>query len=180
MEILEPLLSLVEIVTVIVLGIIGQRVTVRLATSGGKKEGIRKERIRTAKTWLTLPWIVIVATGIARVLGLADQLETLTVVGFMGVVLGLMSEHTLTNIVAGFLLFRDDLVDIDDIVELRPGMKGKVVKVGLTDVWIKGEEGGVIIASNEWLRAGPIINYTALERLQGKFEKKSTASQAVT
>ena len=177
---MEPLLSLIEIAGVIVLGIIGQRVTVRLATSGGKKEGIKKERIRTAKTWLTLPWIIIVVAGIARVLGLADQLETLTIVGFMGVLLSLMSEHTLTNIVAGFLLFRDDLVDIDDIVELRPGIKGKVVKVGLTDVWFKDEEGGVIIASNGWLRAGPFVNYTALERLQGKFEKKSTASRSVT
>ena len=180
MEILEPLISLVEIAAVIVLGIIGQRVTVRLVTSGAKKEGIKKDRIRTAKTWLTLPWIIIVAALIVRVLGLASQLETLTVVGFMGVVLGLMSEHTLTNMVAGFLLFKDDLVDIDDIVELRPGIKGKVVKVGLTDVWFKDEQGGVIIASNGWLRSGPFVNYTALERLQGKFQKKSTASQAVT
>jgi small-conductance mechanosensitive channel len=58
----------------------------------------------------------------------------------------------------------------------RPGIKGKVVKVGLTDVWFKDEEGGVIIASNGWLRAGPIINYTARNASKENSRKK----QAIT
>ena len=169
---MQPLVLLVEITVVIGLGIIGDRLTARLVAGGAKIEGVTEDRVRTARAWLRLPWIIIVIAGIARVLGLVDELETLTIVGIVGVVITVMSEHTLRNIAAGILLFKDDMVRLGDIVELRPDMKGQVVKIGLTDVWFKGDGGGVIIASNGWVRAGPFTNYTALERLQGKFQKK--------
>lgn len=165
------LISVVEIVIIIVLGIVGDRVTARLVAGGAKIEGVAKDRVRTTRAWLRLPWIIVVVAGIARVLGVVNELETLTVLGIVGVVITVMSEHTLGNIGAGLLLLVDDIVRLGDIVEVRPGMKGQVVKIGLTDIWFRGDEGGVIIASNGWVRAGPFINYTALERLQGKFQK---------
>ena len=167
------LVSLVEIAAIIAAAIIGDRITARLVAGGAKIEGVAKDRVRTARAWLRLPWIIVVVAGIARVLGLVNELETLTVLGIVGVVVTVMSEHTLGNIGAGLLLLVDDIVRLGDIVEVRPGMKGQVVKIGLTDVWFRGDEGGVIIVSNGWIRTGPFINYTALERLQGKFQKKS-------
>jgi small-conductance mechanosensitive channel len=169
---LLSLVSLTEIAAIIVGGIVGDRLTARLVAGGAKIEGVAKDRVRTARAWLRLPWIIVVVAGVAHVLGIVNELEALTVFGIIGVVITVMSEHTLGNIGAGLLLLIDDLVRLGDVVEVRPGMKGQVVKIGLTDVWFQGDEGGVIIVSNEWVRTGPFINYTALERLHGRFQKK--------
>ena len=76
------------------LAIIGDRLTARLVAGGAKIQGVAKDRVRTARAWLTLPWIIVVVAGVARVLGLVNELEALTVFGIVGVVLTVMSAYS--------------------------------------------------------------------------------------
>jgi small-conductance mechanosensitive channel len=48
------------------------------------------------------------------------------------------------------------------------GTKGKVVKIGLRNIWVKTVEGNLVIISNSQIANGPLINYTVGERLLKK------------
>ncbi|MGA3407127.1 MAG: mechanosensitive ion channel domain-containing protein [Candidatus Bathyarchaeia archaeon] len=61
----------------------------------------------------------------------------------------------------------NDLVEADDLIEFN-GTKGKVVKIGLRNIWVKTVEGNLVIISNSQIANGPLINYTVGERLLKK------------
>ena len=58
-----------------------------------------------------------------------------------------------------------------DIVEVGSGAgKGRVVKVGLRNVWVKTESGALVVLGHATLDHGRYWNYTAAERLKKEFD----------
>jgi small-conductance mechanosensitive channel len=47
-------------------------------------------------------------------------------------------------------------------------VKGKVVKIGLRATWVRTDNGDIAIISNNYLANGPLVNFTAGERLEKK------------
>jgi len=47
-------------------------------------------------------------------------------------------------------------------------VKGRVVKIGLRATWVKTDSGDIAIISNNYLANGPLVNFTARERLERK------------
>jgi small-conductance mechanosensitive channel len=49
------------------------------------------------------------------------------------------------------------------------GTKGRVVRMGLRNTWIKTEPGHLVVVGSSSLLGGPLTNYTATERLKKKY-----------
>jgi small-conductance mechanosensitive channel len=47
-------------------------------------------------------------------------------------------------------------------------VKGRVVKIGLRATWVKTDSGDIAIISNNYLASGPLVNFTAAQRLEKK------------
>jgi len=101
------------------------------------------------------------------VTGIASEFQALTVTGLAGLAISLALQTTLSNILAGVLLFSDKTLRLHDVISLGE-IKGTVIRVGLRSTWIRTQEGNIAIIGNSTLMNGPFINYTAQERLVGK------------
>ncbi len=73
----------------------------------------------------------------------------------------------MTNIISGILILSDGVLRLHDSIEYG-GVKGRVVKIGLRSTWVKTESGDIAIISNNYLANGPLVNFTANERLERK------------
>jgi len=71
-------------------------------------------------------------------------------------------------VISGLLLFNDGVLRLGDIIEYG-GTKGKVVRIGLRNTWIKTDLGHLVVVSNSSLSGGPLVNHTATERLRRKY-----------
>ena len=105
-------------------------------------------------------WLVIV-------LGLGSIFSFLTLSGIVGLAISLALQNTLSNIISGILILSDGVLRLHDSVEYS-GVKGRVVKIGLRATWVKTDSGDIAIISNNYLANGPLVNFTAGERLEKK------------
>jgi len=71
------------------------------------------------------------------------------------------------NIISGILILSDGVLRLLDSVEYS-GVRGRVVKIGLRATWVKTDSGDIAIISNNYLANGPLVNFTARERLERK------------
>ena len=140
---------------------------VRVITSAAKTAGLASSQIGRIKEWIWLLIVVVAVGGIVHIIGLASEFTTLTFSGIIAIALSLALQATLSNIISGILLILDNTLRVNDSIEFS-GFKGQVVKIGLRSTWIKTSEGNIVIASNNSIVNGPLINITAAERLQKK------------
>ncbi|MDA4118901.1 MAG: mechanosensitive ion channel family protein, partial [Thaumarchaeota archaeon] len=89
--------------------------------------------------------------------------------GVMAVAISLALQTTLSNVISGILLFNDGVIRLDDTIEYS-STRGTVVRVGLRNTWIKTEEGTIAVVSNSSLSSGPLVNRSATERLNRKYQ----------
>lgn len=87
--------------------------------------------------------------------------------GIVGLAISLALQNTLTNIISGILILSDGVLRLHDSVEYS-GVRGRVVKIGLRATWVKTDSGDIAIISNNYLANGPLVNFTARERLERK------------
>ena len=87
--------------------------------------------------------------------------------GIAGLAISLALQNTLSNIISGILILSDGVLRLHDSIEYS-GVKGKVVKIGLRATWVKTDSGDIAIISNNYLANGPLVNFTARERLERK------------
>jgi small-conductance mechanosensitive channel len=140
---------------------------VRAITSAAKRAGLPRGEVGRIREWIWL-LIVVLATGaFVHIFGLASEFTTLTFSGIIAIALSLALQATLSNIISGILLLLDNTLRVNDVIEFS-GFKGQVIKLGLRSTWIKTNEGNIVIASNNSIVNGPLINVTAAERLQKK------------
>jgi small conductance mechanosensitive channel len=111
---------------------------------------------------------LLILSIILSLSGLSDLFTGLTVSAVAAVAVSLALQTTLTNVISGILLFSDGVLRLNDKIEYS-GAKGKVVRVGLRNTWVKTEEGHIAVISNSSLSSGPLVNHTAVERLSKKY-----------
>ena len=140
---------------------------VRAITSAAKRAGLASVQVGRIKEWIWLLIIVIAVGAVVHIIGLASEFTTLTFSGIIAIAFSLALQATLTNIISGILLILDNTLRVNDMIEFS-GFKGQVIKIGLRSTWIKTNEGNIVIASNNSIVNGPLINLTAAERLQKK------------
>ena len=112
--------------------------------------------------------VLVIASGIFRITGLASEFTALTISGIGAIAVSLALQTTLTNIISGILLFTDGIVRVNDEIEYS-GLKGKVVRVALRNTWIRKDDGTIAVVSNSSLSGGPLLNHTASTRLSKKY-----------
>ena len=164
--------SLVELVVRVVVIIatfwlVGELLVRIIITPSAKRAGVPQGQIRIFKDGLRFILIVLAIVAVVRVTGLASEFTTLTISGIVAIALSLALQTSLSNVISGVVLLLDNTLRVNDSIEYS-GIKGQVVKIGLRSSWIKTSEGDIVIISNSQIANGPLINYTAGERLMKK------------
>ena len=143
---------------------------IRLIIRGAKRAGASAELIRNVREGLSILWVVFVVGWLVIVTGLGSIFSFLTLSGIVGLAISLALQNTLSNIISGILLLSDGVLRLHDSVEYS-GVKGKVVKIGLRATWVKTDSGDIAIISNNYLVNGPLLNFTAGQRLEKKLRQ---------
>jgi small-conductance mechanosensitive channel len=164
---LDILTIIIQIVSVVVPSAIVGELFRHLLTAITKRAGASRDVIRDIRDGVRIAWIVIAVAAVLIVTGIASEFQALTVTGLAGLAISLALQTTLSNILAGVLLFSDKTLRLHDVISLGE-IKGTVIRVGLRSTWIRTQEGNIAIIGNSTLMNGPFINYTAQERLVGK------------
>ena len=143
---------------------------IRLITRGAKRAGASADLIRSVREALSILWIIFVAVGLVSVTGIGSIFSFLTLSGIAGLAISLALQNTLTNIISGILILSDGVLRLHDSIEYS-GVKGRVVKIGLRATWVKTDSGDIAIISNNYLVNGPLLNFTAGQRLEKKLRQ---------
>jgi small conductance mechanosensitive channel len=113
--------------------------------------------------------LALVLSDVLSFSGLSSLFTGLTVSAVLAVAVSLALQTTLSNVIAGILLLSDGVLRLHDTIEYS-GSKGEVVRIGLRNTWIRTKEGHISVIGNSSLSGGPLINYTATERLSKKYD----------
>ena len=164
------LFTLIEVVAIIGFAWLLSHILVWGVVKFGRR-GVSKPQRNTISRWVRTVMILLAIVGILNVIGLESEAELLTIAGVGALVVGIALQGTFANILSGLLTFREDTLRVGDVVEVGSGGgKGKVVKVGLRNVWIKTESGALLVLGHATLDHGRYWNYTATERLKKEFD----------
>jgi len=164
------LLTLIEVAAIIAFAWIISHLLVGGIVKFGRRGVSQPQRI-TISRWIRAVMILLAIVGILNVIGLESEAELLTIGGVGALVVGIALQGIFANILSGILTFRDDILRVGDVVEVGSGGgKGRVVKIGLRNVWIKTESGALIVLGHATLEHGRYWNYTAAERLKKEFD----------
>ena len=139
----------------------------RVITSAAKRAGVPQTELHFFKDMMRSLFILLAAIATIHLLGLASLFTTLTISGIIAIALSLALQTTLTNVISGILLLLDGSIRVSDLVQYG-AVKGEVVKIGLRNTWIRTDEGNLVIIGNSQVASGPLINYTASQRLLKK------------
>jgi small-conductance mechanosensitive channel len=140
----------------------------RWAGNAAKRQGWSPVKVRLLRVVITILWVAIVIAGTAATLGSFSFLSALTISAVAGIAITLALQTTLQNILAGFILLRERFLHLGDVIQIS-GVKGTVVGIGLIEVVVRTENGALAMVSYSNLIAGPMINFTAAERLAGEY-----------
>ncbi len=170
--------TILEVVVVIVFALLVHISLSWAFLKFGRRAGFSRAQLLTIRKWIRLLTLVITVLGLATVLGLGSQVELLTFAGIGALVFTLMIQGFVSNIFYGFLVFKQDTLRFGDSVEVAGAGKGKVVKVGLRNIWIKTETGALVVIENSRIEHGRLWNYSAVERLEKHFDSRSSIAAA--
>ncbi len=144
-----------------------RRFLTRVITRTAKRAGATPSLLRGVRAGLSVAWIVLVAAWLLSIAGIASLFSVLTLSGIVGLAVSLALQNTLSNMISGILLFSDGVLRLDDMVECG-GIKGRIVKIGLRNTWIRRDDGTIAVISNNYLAGGPLIIHSAGERVEKK------------
>jgi small conductance mechanosensitive channel len=156
-------------VVVIAAGIfVGEEILSLIIRRIAKRAGAGPTVTRDIGASLRVIAVLLVLSDVLSFSGLSDLFTGLTVSAVAAVAVSLALQTTLSNVISGILLFSDGVLRLNDKIEYS-GAKGKVVRVGLRNTWVKTDEGHIAVISNSSLSSGPLVNHTATERLVKKY-----------
>jgi small-conductance mechanosensitive channel len=169
----SPIISVLNLAIGVVVGIVvvvlieeGIHYLIRRAA---KAAGTSSTVIRDIGVTMRVIAILVILAGVLSLTGLASQFTALAISGIGALAISLSLQNTISNIIAGILLFYDGVIHLNDIVEYG-SVKGKVVRLALRNTWIKLDSGDIAVISNSLLAGGPLINHSATERLSRKYD----------
>lgn len=139
-------------------------VIIRFAKRAGAEPTVSRDIGYTMR----LVAVVLVLSNVLSFSGLSSLFTGLTVSAVVAVAISLALQTTLTNVISGILLFSDGTIRLGDTVEFS-GIKGKVVRIGLRNTWVKTENGHLSVIGNSNLSGGPLTNHSATDRLSKRY-----------
>jgi small-conductance mechanosensitive channel len=144
----------------------------RLVSTISIRAGASKAVTNSVRQWIWVLTIVGVVAAVAYLTGISSEITTLTISGIAGLTISLALQNTISNVISGVLLLNDGVIRLgDDIQYGGPGgVRGEVVKLSLRSTWIRTPTGVITVIGNSNLSAGPILNYSATERLEKKLQ----------
>ena len=163
------IIQIVQMVITIAVSWLIAELLIKLISRTAKRAGASPDLIRTVREALSILWIVLAAVAIVTITGIASVFSFLTLSGIVGLGISLALQNTLSNIISGILLLSDGALRLHDSIAYS-GLKGEVVKLGLRSTWMRTESGDIAIISNSYLNAGPLVNYSAVSRLEKKLK----------
>ncbi|MGD1055481.1 MAG: mechanosensitive ion channel domain-containing protein, partial [Nitrososphaerales archaeon] len=163
------LLTVAEVIlalgAIAILGTLFARVIRRIALRAGASKSVA----RVADQWTAVIMVVLAVAALAGLTGISSEFTTLTISGIAGLGVTLALQTTLSNVIAGILMLQDGVLRLGDDIEFST-IRGDVVKLSLRTTWVKRKDGTIIVVGNSNLASGPIINYTARERLEKRLQ----------
>ena len=146
-------------------------IIIKVLSDMAKHSLLPKGSVRDVQLEVLLMWLVLAVMWILQGVGVTSLLSSLTVSGIVGIGVTLALQSTFSNILCGIWLLRDNVLRLGDNIRVL-GLEGTVIKLGFRSTWLKTSEGNIVVMSNSTLYNGPFTNFTATERLSGKFEDK--------
>ncbi len=159
---------LVDVVFLIALPASAGYLLSRWSGDAAKRHGWSPIGVRSLRVVITIAWVALVIAGTAATLGSFSFLSALTVSAVAGIAVTLALQTTLQNMIAGFILIRRRFLHLGDSIQFS-GVKGTVVGLGIVEVVLRTEAGELAMVSNANLLSGPMINFTAGQRLAGEY-----------
>lgn len=133
-----------------------------------KRAGAVPTVTRDLQATLRVGAALVILSDVLSLSGLSSLFTGLTVSAIAAVAVSLALQTTLSNVISGVLLLNDGLVRLNDEIEYS-GTKGKVVRIGLRSTWVKTEGGAIAAVSNSSLSGGPLVNKSAVGRLEKRY-----------
>jgi small conductance mechanosensitive channel len=155
--------ALVALLLIAVFGTLFASIVVTIA----KKAGASRSVTTSVRQWILVLMVILGVAAVTTLTGFSSQFTTLTLSGIAGLAISLALQSTFSNIIAGVLMLNDGVLRLGDVLEFG-SMKGEVVRLSLRTTWIKREDGVIVVVGNNNLSSGPIVNYTAKQRLTAK------------
>ena len=158
---------IIRVIVVVAAFWLASEFLIRVITSAGTRAGVSQAELHFFKEGIRAFFIIITTVVVIHISQLTSEFTALTLSGILAITLSLALQTTLSNMISGILVLLDNTIRINDLIE-QSGIKGVVVKIGLRNSWIKTGDGNLVIISNSQIANGPLINYTASERLLKK------------
>lgn len=110
--------------------------------------------------------LVFVITILSTVYGIfsmwsIDMSALLASAGIVGLAVGMAARETLSDVIAGILILTDSPYQVDDIIILEDGTRGKVTNIGIRSTCIKTIENYDVIIPNAKIGNSKILNETS-------------------
>jgi MscS family membrane protein len=130
-----------------------------------------RERYHTVVTVRTLPVFdlavrILVYGGTAYLVLVAWEVDVsgwLASAGIFGVVVGLASQETLSNLVAGVFVLADAPYKLGDMLVLDSGERGEVVDIGIRTTRLRNQDGVEIIVPNKVMAGARVQNQSGVQ-----------------
>ena len=129
-----------------------------------KRAGAKPPVLSSLRDVIAIIWVLLAASGVLSITGLAPEFTTLTISGIGGIAISLALQSTLSNVIAGILLFHDKAIRLGDEIAIS-GIRGTVVQISLRSTWLRTQDGNAVVIGNNNLMNGPMINFSAADRL---------------
>jgi|GEM_PF-6612371 len=139
-----------------------------------RRAGVSRAQLITVRRWLQALSLAFGTVAVVNALGLGSELELLSIGGIVALVFSLALQGFISSMIAGFLSFGKDTLRLGDLVEVASAGKGRIVKINLRNVWIKTDGGALLVIDHLRVEQGRLWNYSALERLEKQFDKRSS------
>lgn len=132
---------------------------IRLLCRAVRRGGGTESSLRTITEVVRIVYALIAVVAVASYTGIASSLTVLTLSGIAGLVVSLALQPTLSNMISGYYLLREELIRVGDLV-VYGTVRGEVIRVALRNTWFLTDAGDVVIIGNTSLFNGPLTNLT--------------------
>jgi len=144
---------------------------IKAISNAAERSQLPRGSIRDVQEGIFTVWLALTVVWILESLGFTSLLSSLTLSGIIGLGITLALQSTLSDLLSGIWLLRENVLRLGDNIEIWD-MEGTVIKLSFRTTWLRTREGHIVIMSNSILYDGPFTNFTATGRLSKKFESK--------
>ncbi len=150
--------SLGSAVLVLILGIIFTRILLRFLERAVQRSKLDKTAAGFLHSLIRVILYVLVAVIVLSVLNV-PMTSIITVIGTIGVTVGLALQDSLSNVAGGFLILFSKPLQVGDFVDYA-GITGTVESIGILQTKLKKTDGTTVFIPNGKISDAVILNYS--------------------